>query len=103
MPSLLEVIAHLRDIPVGDRDSKGPVIYARRPWTPQSNALVLVGDDVPDGVTTESGHDYLLEIDLAQEVVEVWSDWRNGTRPTAEEATWAVIYYGEHDAYQPVE
>jgi hypothetical protein len=75
MPSLLEVIAHLHDIPAGDRYSMGPVIYARRPWTLQSDALVLTGEDVPDGVTTESGHDYLLEVDLAQDVVDVWSEW----------------------------
>ncbi|GAA1843915.1 hypothetical protein [Asanoa iriomotensis] len=103
MPTLLDVISHLDDIPSGDGYSPGPTIYARRPWKPSSDALVLTGDDVPDGVTTESGHDYLLEVDLALEAVEVWSEWRDGATPTAEDATFAVLYYGEHDAYQPLE
>ncbi|MBB4763806.1 hypothetical protein [Actinoplanes digitatis] len=103
MPSLLEVITNLHEIPLGDGHSAGPTIYAKRPWTPSTDAVVLEGDDVPDGVTTESGHHYLLEVDLAIEAVEVWSEWRAGTIPTPEEATFAVIHYGEHDAYQPLQ
>jgi len=103
VPSLLEVITHLHDISAGDGISPGPTIYARLPWTPQSDAVVLRGDEVPDGVVTESGHQYLLEVDLAIEAVEVWSAWRDGATPTPEEATLAVIHYGENDAYQPVD
>jgi hypothetical protein len=73
-----------------------------RPWLPSAEAVVLRGDAVPEGVITSSGHRYLLEVDLAIEAVEVWSEWRAGAIPTPEEATNAVIYYGEHDAYQPV-
>jgi hypothetical protein len=101
VPTLLEVISDLDDIPAIDPFSAGPTIYARRPWTTHSDALVLSGDDCPDGATTESGHDYLLEVDLAREVLEVWSAWRDGSTPTPDEATRAVNYYGEHDAYQP--
>jgi hypothetical protein len=103
VPTLLEVISHLGDIPANDGYSPGPTIYARQPWTISSDALVLSGDDCPDGVATESGHDYLLEVDLAREAVEVWSAWRGGATPTPEDAALAVIYYGEHDAYQPPE
>jgi hypothetical protein len=78
VPSLLEVITNLPNIPLGDGHSAGPTIYAKRPWTPATDAVVLEGDDVPPGVTTESGHHYLLEVDLAGEVVEVWSEWRGG-------------------------
>jgi hypothetical protein len=52
---------------------------------------------------TGSVHDDLLEVDLAREVVKVWSAWRGGMTPTLETATLAVVYYGEHDAYQPLE
>jgi hypothetical protein len=103
VPTLLEVISRLDDIPPGDGFSPGPTIYARRPWTLSSDALVLSGDDVPDGVTTASGHDYLLEVNLAVEALEVWSAWRDGAIPTPEEATLAAIHYGEYDAYQPLE
>jgi hypothetical protein len=34
-------------------------------------------------------------------VVEVWSAWRNGQAPNDTEACGAVIYYAEHDAYEP--
>jgi hypothetical protein len=51
-------------------------------------------------VVTESGHHYLLEVDLAIDVLEVWSAWRDGATPTAEEAALAVIYYGDHDSYR---
>ena len=84
MPTLLEVISHLGDIPANDGYSPGPTIYARQPWTVSSDALVLSGKDRPEGVTTESGHDYLLEVDLAQEAVEVWSALKDGANPTPE-------------------
>jgi hypothetical protein len=103
VPSLLEVITKLSDIPTGDRFSRGPTIYARKPWNPTADAVVLEGNDVADGVVTESGHHYLLEVDLALDVLGVWSDWRGAVTPTPEEATRAVIYYAEHDAYQPTD
>jgi hypothetical protein len=101
--TLLQVISRLDDIPAGDGYSPGPIIYARRPWTLSSEALVLGAGTRPDGVTTASGHDYLLEVNLALEVIDVWRAWRHGATPTPEEATLAVIHYGEHDAYEPPE
>ena len=103
MQSLLEIISQLHGIPSGDRFSPGPTIYARIPWSTQTYAVVLAGNDVPDGVMTESGYHYLLEVDLACEVIEVWRAWRGGIKPTPEEATLAIIYYAEHDAYMPTE
>jgi hypothetical protein len=93
VPTVLEVVKYLNEIPAGDGFSPGPTIYGARPWT-------LDGD--ADGGTTESGYHYLLEVDLALEVIEVWSDWRGGTTPTPEEAALAIIYYAKHDAYQPL-
>ena len=103
MQSLLEIISQLHGIPSGDRFSPGPTMYARIPWSTQTYAVVLAGNDVPDGVMTESGYHYLLEVDLACEVIEVWRAWRGGIKPTPEEATLAIIYYAEHDAYLPAE
>ena len=103
MRSLLEIITHLDSIPSGDRLSPGPTIYALMPWSTQADAVVLTGNDVPDGVVTASDYHYLLEVDLACEAIEVWSAWRGGAKPTPEEATLAVIYYAEHDAYMPTE
>jgi hypothetical protein len=54
-----------------------------------------------DGAPPE-GWRYLLEIVIAQEVVEVWSSWRGERTPTTEEACDAIVYYADNDAYQPV-
>lgn len=102
MASLLEVISGLTEAPCGDGVSGGPTIYARMPWTPHADALVLRGAELPDGVLTDSGHRYLLEVNIAIEVIEVWSAWRDGVVPSPEVATLAVIHYAETDAYQPV-
>jgi hypothetical protein len=42
-------------------------------------------------------------VDVARDVLAVWSAWRAGRQPTAEEAVKAVIYYAERDTYEPVE
>ncbi|MFD9083235.1 hypothetical protein ACFYYM_35645 [Streptomyces erythrochromogenes] len=44
------------------------------------------------------GLDYLLEVELVHDVLEVRSSWRNGARPTAAEKCEAVIHYAEYDA-----
>jgi hypothetical protein len=56
-----------------------------------SEALIL-RDQATDG-TASIAPDcvYLLEVDIAQEVVEVWSACKDGATLTAEEATLAII------------
>jgi hypothetical protein len=49
------------------------------------------------------GLDYLLEVFIAKEVVEVWSQWRGGRRPTPAEALRAIVYYAKHDAFEPTD
>jgi hypothetical protein len=101
---LLDVVATLDAVPIDDDpDTWPPTIFARRPWSPESSALVLREAAVNGVAVAAPDHAYLLEVDLAREVVEVWSEWRSGAVPTREEATGAVIYYAEHDAYEPVE
>ncbi|MEV7168179.1 hypothetical protein AB0O18_00640 [Streptomyces sp. NPDC093224] len=46
---------------------------------------------------------YFLEVQLARDVIETWSEWRNGTIPTVEEMFAAISYYAEWDSYIPVE
>ena len=91
-------MATIRDI-VADaaRLSRDQTVYARRPWTPASEAVVAQADHAPVGL------DYLLEADLAREVVAVWSRRRGGRQPTPDEAAQTVIHYATFDAYQPVE
>jgi hypothetical protein len=49
-----------------------------------------------------AGVDDVLEVFIAKEVVEVWSQWRGGRRPTPAEALGAILYYAKHDAFQPL-
>lgn len=100
--NLLEVIATLDGIPGGDPYDVQPTIFARRPWTVDCEAVVLNEDAVNHVAPSAPDFAYLLEVDLAKEVIRVWSEWRDGAVPTSEEATQAVIFYGEHDSYQPL-
>jgi hypothetical protein len=46
---------------------------------------------------------YLLEVELIKDVIQAWSDWRNGRLPELADKMNAVIHYAEHDAYLPAE
>jgi hypothetical protein len=63
---------------------------------------MVVSDPVDDVRAEPQGMAYLLEVDLVQDVLEVWSEWRDGTAPTTAESVAAVVHYAEHDAYIPV-
>ncbi|MFI6623078.1 hypothetical protein [Streptomyces sp. NPDC050528] len=87
MPSLLDLLQSLEQQPAE------AVIYAAKPWTAASDAVAAAFDAPPHGLA------YLLEVVLAQDVLEVWSSWRHGARPSPLEKCQAVIHYAEHDAY----
>ena len=76
----------------------GATIYVSPPASPRSESIVCVEAD--DG-RSPAGFDYLLEVDIALEVLEVWVKWRGGRTPTAAEAVRAVIHYARYDAYEP--
>jgi hypothetical protein len=94
MTTLLDVISALAS---ADPEA---TIYAAVPITPGSTAMVCVE---PEDGGSPAGLSYLLEVDIAREVLGVWARWRGGKEPTPEEATQAIIHYGEHDAYEPVQ
>lgn len=87
--TLLETVQHLSEAPAD------ATLYAARPWTPQSEAVVASADVAPPGM------DYLLEVTLAREAIEVWSRWREGAAPTDADACAALVYYAENDAFMP--
>lgn len=74
-------------------------IYVATPPAPHSAAMVCIE---PDEGGSPAGLTYLLEVSLARDVLHVWASWRNGKQPTPEEAARALIYYAQHDAYEPV-
>jgi hypothetical protein len=75
----------------------GATIYAFPPFTPE---LEAAEDDESRGSADLA---YLLEAEGARDLLAVWSAWRAGRPPTAEEVVKAVIYYAERDTYEPVE
>lgn len=92
MKTLSEILAALHDL---DDDA---TVAAVRPWTADSPAVCSTDYAAP--VTRESsGLVYLLEVNLAKEVVEVWRNWHGGREPALSDVVRAVIYYAEHDAY----
>lgn len=74
-------------------------IYASRPWSSSSEAVCAHEDDAEARAALAAGLEYLLEVNLAQDVIHVWSDRRRGMTPTLAQQCDAVIYYAEHDAY----
>jgi hypothetical protein len=74
------------------------IIYAVPPFAPESDATISTVDDEDH---SQAGFAYLLDVTLARDVLDVWSNWRGGRHPTSEEAVKAVIYYAKRDAYEP--
>ena len=73
-------------------------IYAKRPWTPDSEADVKVEEPgmlVPSDLA-QAGYDYFLEIDIARDVVPELS--RVESSFTLEQWCVRLIGYAEDDA-----
>lgn len=72
------------------------VIFARRPWALDSDAVVeLVNDQNKKQVILDQGLEYFLEIFVAKEVLEVFGD----RRPSFDEVRNLLIFYALNDAY----
>jgi hypothetical protein len=75
----------------------GKVIFARRPWTLDTEAEIATLDEnlgVRE-VIRNRGLEYFLEVSVAEEVLEVFKD----REPTVEERRALLLFYAEHDAY----
>ena len=94
--TLTEAAARLSDF------SDDLTIYIERgAQTDGASEVTVAAASEDDSAWAPSGFRYLLEVDVAKEVVEVWTAWRNGQVPTAEDAARAITYYVEHDTYEP--
>jgi hypothetical protein len=99
--TIRDLVGRLDELTAGeDRFEVGPAIFARTPWTPDSDAVVLREDTVEP--SDAPGFRLVLEATIASEVVRVRSAWRAGQSPDPDDAAAAVIYYAENDAYLPV-
>jgi hypothetical protein len=87
---VLEEIDHL--------NRKATIYVKDGPVDDSTESFVLAEGEAPP-----PGFKYLLEVYLAQEAIEVWSEWRGGKRPSRAERSAAVAHYASHDAYLPTE
>jgi hypothetical protein len=71
-----------------DANAESPAVAA---FEPEDGSLPREAD----------GMTYVLEVADAQEVVDVWREWREGREPTVDERVHAVLYYARNDAYLP--
>jgi hypothetical protein len=79
-------------------DDEATIFVKDGPVDESTESLVLAeGEEPPPGFK------YLLEVYVAKNVIEVWSKWRDGKRPSRAERTTAVAHYASHDAYLPAE
>lgn len=89
VPRLEELLRDPKRLPAA------ATLYAMRPWEPGAATVAVDQGDQP------SGYEYVLEVDLVHEVLDVWTAWRGGRVPSAREAAEAVIHDAEFDAYLP--
>jgi hypothetical protein len=94
--TLAEAAARLPDF------SDDLTLYIERGAQPDGTREVAVIEAPEDeSGKAPSGFRYLIEVHVAKDVVEVWTAWHHGQAPAPEEAARAIIYYAEHDSYEP--
>jgi len=88
----------LRDaLDQADNLSDDKVIFARKPWTLETDADIGMLDAdlrVPASITNR-GLDYFLEVSVVHEVLGVFETRKS----TADERRALLLYYAEYDAY----
>lgn len=81
----------LRDLDLLDLAERDLVIFAKRPWSPSSDCILVDGEAALEGSPAD-GFAYFLETTLLGEVLE-------GRTGSDEEMLATVIHYAEHDAW----
>jgi hypothetical protein len=74
-------------------------IYAAKPWTCESAAIAAAQNDPEVRAALAGGMAYLLEVDVARDVLEAWHEWRPGRMANSDERCAAVIHCAKYDAY----
>ena len=93
MTTILDIV---RDIDTLDPDL---TIYARSPWTCESEAILAVEPedgktDPPEAVS--KGVNYFIEVDIAKEFLDDWQNSVDRKIPLLERCE-RLVYYAEHD------
>lgn len=91
--------------PVGSPTSPAAVCYDPGWEEEDEDKRVALRDKVNLMSVLEAeaaGMTYVLEVRIAKEALEVWSEWRAGRPPSQHDKYEAVIHYATHDAYLPL-
>jgi hypothetical protein len=86
---LVEAIEKLRKL------DDGATIFARRPWTGDSECTLATVEDKLPKELKKAGFDYFLEVSVALEILGVFGR----KRPTLEDKLRLIIFYAENDAF----
>ena len=88
-----------------DELDDGLTLYAKGGIGAGADSPAVAAFEPEDGsVPPEAaGMSYVLEVLGALEVVEVWSEWRDGREPTTDDMLEAILHYAKNDAYLPTE
>lgn len=70
-------------------------IYAAKPWTPESAAMLAEQDERPGySAAPKAGMAYFIEVDLAQEFLDYWI---KRDKPSARQICERLIEYATND------
>lgn len=93
--TLREIIRNVEEL------SDDLVIFATKGdfWQIDASASLIVDSDVDSiGIELEE-QSYFLEVQIAQDVLNVWRKWNSGREPDEKQRIEALIYYADNDAY----
>jgi hypothetical protein len=71
------------------------IVYAKRPWGPNSDAILLRLDEDLTKSMSDQGFEYFLEVSIAQELLESFG---SKLRSAADRHN-LIIHYAENDAH----
>lgn len=102
--SLIEIIDRLDEVDDFNRfESVDIYAEAGSRSATNSRSVICIGDDTGSmQCPLDSTLSYVLSVQQAKECIEVWSEWRPGRSPMAQDKFDAVMYYSRNDAWLPV-
>jgi hypothetical protein len=102
---LINIIERLDTVNDTDRFDP-PCIFAEggSKAVPNARAVICPCDENGSLVCPQdTALSYVLGVEQAKECIQVWSEWRDGKRPSPQDKFAAVMYYSRNDSWLPLE
>ena len=77
------------------------LVPVNAPVNPDTEIKVVPIPEDPGADLGVPGFDYWISVFIAKDVLDAWSEWRNGAVPSAAQAVEAIVFYQENDTYLP--